>query len=36
MVVSKVRGRFAAFVGTLELDEADLTQAVKAAVVVAA
>jgi polyisoprenoid-binding protein YceI len=26
MVVSKVRGRFAAFVGALELDEADLTQ----------
>jgi polyisoprenoid-binding protein YceI len=26
MVVSKVRGRFAAFVGTLDLDEADLTQ----------
>lgn len=26
MLVSRVRGRFAAFVGTLELDEADLTQ----------
>jgi polyisoprenoid-binding protein YceI len=26
MVVSKVRGRFAAFVGTLDLDDADLTQ----------
>ena len=26
MVVSKVRGQFTAFVGTLDLDDADLTQ----------